>query len=529
MMIPSWRQEAGLRLALILGLCSAAGGRFRLAPASSPLLRLLFALLVAFASLPGMAAAQVTGPTTILGGPGGGAFIDACPYGALLVGVNWVAYKDMNTVQPVCQRFNNGHAEGGFIPLHTWGTGPTGGGSFAAGGFAKCPPDMAVERIEVGTSKVNLVHDVSFVCRNPTAHDYKPSSNGGSGMGEAGRRETTGCGGGAIAIGLIGRYGSLIDALGLQCMVIAAAPPPPPPKPQAPPPPAAPPKVAPQPDRAPLPVDNSLITGNNGFIEAGQIGSGSGTPFKVACQPGEALVGWGYNATSSLTAIAPVCQRVVDNQLLGLPGSSVPALVGAEVAGAKSGPVITCPDAGAIRSLAVFMTTNLRVHHLRATCHVIVGNHIGTYLRPTLTIGGEAPAQKTIPCPSGSYATGLAGTYDKAGILSIGPLCFAEAAAAGGPDAPPPPPPNLPPEAPPPPPLPPAAPPPDAGPDAPGGGAGSVAAAAAVTTILDGPNGEYLDYLAEGEAVTIQSCDANDWCQISKPRAGWVWGGDLKR
>src|SRR5947209_10898740 len=40
------------------------------------------------------------------------------------------------------------------------------------------------------------------------------------------------------------------------------------------------------------------------------VGSQSGTPFKASCGPGKALIGWAYNATDRLTAIAPLCQAV---------------------------------------------------------------------------------------------------------------------------------------------------------------------------------------------------------------------------
>ncbi len=63
-----------------------------------------------------------------------------------------------------------------------------------------------------------------------------------------------------------------------------------------------------------------------------------------------------------------------------------------------------------------------------------------------------------------------------------------------------------------------------------GGGAGGGGAQAAVdTTIYDRPEGNDIAYLSAGDPVTIVSCNGNNWCQISKPRSGWVWGDDLKR
>jgi len=60
----------------------------------------------------------------------------------------------------------------------------------------------------------------------------------------------------------------------------------------------------------------------------------------------------------------------------------------------------------------------------------------------------------------------------------------------------------------------------------PDNGGGQVSAATA-TTIYDQPAGNEVAYLDEGDPVTIVQCNDNNWCQISKPRKGWVWGDDL--
>ena len=50
-----------------------------------------------------------------------------------------------------------------------------------------------------------------------------------------------------------------------------------------------------------------------------------------------------------------------------------------------------------------------------------------------------------------------------------------------------------------------------------------------VAAIVDRPDGDFVAYLSEGAAVTIEFCDENNWCRISKPRAGWVSGDYLRR
>jgi hypothetical protein len=60
------------------------------------------------------------------------------------------------------------------------------------------------------------------------------------------------------------------------------------------------------------------------------------------------------------------------------------------------------------------------------------------------------------------------------------------------------------------------------------GGAGG-ATAATDTTIYDQPDGSDVAYLSGGDPVTIVSCNDDNWCRISKPQNGWVWGDDLDR
>jgi hypothetical protein len=61
-----------------------------------------------------------------------------------------------------------------------------------------------------------------------------------------------------------------------------------------------------------------------------------------------------------------------------------------------------------------------------------------------------------------------------------------------------------------------------------GNGGGGGASAATDTTIYDQPEGNDVA-LSAGDPVTIVNCDNNNWCRISTPRKGWVWGGDLDK
>lgn len=56
---------------------------------------------------------------------------------------------------------------------------------------------------------------------------------------------------------------------------------------------------------------------------------------------------------------------------------------------------------------------------------------------------------------------------------------------------------------------------------------GTQGTAATDTTIYDKPEGEDQAYLSEGDPVTIINCNGDNWCHISEPQDGWVWGDDL--
>jgi len=61
-----------------------------------------------------------------------------------------------------------------------------------------------------------------------------------------------------------------------------------------------------------------------------------------------------------------------------------------------------------------------------------------------------------------------------------------------------------------------------------GNGGGRRATAAADTTIYDAPEGNEIGYLSAGDALSGLDCNDNNWCRITKPQKGWVWGEDIK-
>lgn len=241
----------------------------------------LAVLVLCLAMSGGTAHAQV-GDSIVLGGPGGGNFRDQCPDGYVLIGINPNQGDDLDSVGPVCAREADGHIVADVIGLHTWGKPHDDDFRYPV----RCPADMAVQEIVVRTSHVNLVHGFSFICRNIATHQTGASDRSDwwdHNTSATAREEQAGCGSGAIAIGVIGRYGVNVDALGLICRVLNN---PPPPQPNTPPP--APNNPPPVENNSPLlPVNNSPppLPVNNGAGTGGASGASAATDTTIYDQP----------------------------------------------------------------------------------------------------------------------------------------------------------------------------------------------------------------------------------------------------
>lgn len=197
-----------------------------------------------------------------VGGPGGAPFVDLCRDGDVLIGFNFTAGKDLNTIAAVCQPARRGgQVTGAIYGLNTWGTRPEVGGFLKTSGTGRCPPGTAVQSIEVGVSRHNTLHGVVLHCRNMATGDWLAGDGtvGNLGTGEAVRTETAPCGSGTIATGIVGGYGALVDRLGLICTAYQD------PRVQAPAPAPQAPQPEPGPQRgAPLPVGDGGDGGNTG-------------------------------------------------------------------------------------------------------------------------------------------------------------------------------------------------------------------------------------------------------------------------
>lgn len=160
----------------------------------------------------------------IVSGPGGGPFDDACHPGDVLVGFNYISGSAMNRLAGVCQAQKNGVLVGANYGLNTQGEDPgngtlLGGAEFHAQAFPRCPPGQAINEMRVWLDRFGKVNKVAASCTPLLADPHVQPVYLGEfgGGGEPVSSEPITCGPVDIAIGMIGRSGSLIDGVGLKC------------------------------------------------------------------------------------------------------------------------------------------------------------------------------------------------------------------------------------------------------------------------------------------------------------------------
>lgn len=289
------------------------------------------------------------------------------------------------------------------------------------------------------------------------------------------------------------------------------------------------------------------VTSSALAAETRHLGNTDGKAFTAACPDGLGIVGFAYNySDTQLLAVTPLC-RVVD--ATGNASGVVPKAGSFKGASGGSGAEpIVCKNDQAVRGLEVYLTKNTSIFAFRPVCDGPGGPVTArTYSLPYDNAHQPSTSHAGVDCGSHFYTTALVGTYKDtgsqttSGILSIGLVCQKEgeepapAAAKGGGDD----------EA-------------EIGDDLTvehdgpaaaggdgairfdvdigdlidgiaGGGKGKLSFAEVPTTIYQTPAGKEIAYLDKGEKVTIVGCEdgGDGWCQISKPKKGYVWGPDL--
>jgi hypothetical protein len=158
----------------------------------------------------------------IVAGPGGGPFDDLCRGSDVLIGFNYIAGSTLNTIAGVCQAQNNGVLTGANYGLATRGKDPGNGGLFSAefhgAGTPRCRSGQAIGEMTVSLDKNGEVENIDATCVGLRPGDnLAPSHIIAQTGGAALTNKHIACSTGDIAIGLIGRSGTLINGVGLQC------------------------------------------------------------------------------------------------------------------------------------------------------------------------------------------------------------------------------------------------------------------------------------------------------------------------
>ena len=254
--------------------------------------------------------------------------------------------------------------------------------------------------------------------------------------------------------------------------------------------------------------------------DAGGIGGGQ---FREECAEGSVLTRIQVDSGKDLNVVKPVCAKMQNGQILkGLQrlhahGTAAEDFDADDAIG-DAMPSPACHDNSAVSAIHVRLSRHRTVHAFSMTCRdVATGEEHNSTLSPTK--GGEAIEKQSVSCNPGDVAVGLRGAAG-ALINSLGLICApipkpaveqppkAEQAKkkpkgpANNPGKP-------------------------AAVDNSGQG-GEAARANTDTTIYDRSGGSDVGYLSDGDRVTIVQC-RSDWCEISEPMQGWVWGPDLDR
>lgn len=281
----------------------------------------------------------------------------------------------------------------------------------------------------------------------------------------------------------------------------------------------------------------------------GQPGGQGGVPIHDECQPGDWMVGMLAEGAKDLNQIAVLCQHFQGTKAAGNTYQLTVRGKHAEENGVDSGP--RCDNGDVVIGMKVDVSKAAVVHRFKLICSTPSGT--ATYSPGWSKVsGGQVDFSATARCeaPNGQQSTAV-GVYGGGGDLihSLGLLCATNGSpaalvkVAAPPPAPTPPPPVVKPPEPVKPPIK-----VDNSSAANGGGAGNHntfarnraaaaggggggggggGSASTDTTVYDGPGGPAVAYLAAGDAVSIVSCNDDNWCQISQPVDGWVWGDDL--
>lgn len=168
--------------------------------------------------------------TTIVGGPGGGAFAAPCPAGTFLTGIQARQGEWIDQISAICSRWNpqTQAMEQAFVSRPFGGS----GGSPAE---MRCAGRGVIATLQgrQADNRDRTVNYLSFSCVDPLQPSRTVSKVGLNTFGDQSVDysfgDYAGCGPDRIAAGIHGRAGAFLDAVGLICTEKLASPPAPPP------------------------------------------------------------------------------------------------------------------------------------------------------------------------------------------------------------------------------------------------------------------------------------------------------------
>jgi uncharacterized protein YkwD len=328
---------------------------------------------------------------------GGGPFRIMCNPGDHVVGIDTRATHVIDFIAPVCgNRIKNATA--------TYGR-PSAGGKAGTLRTPRCPQGAIMTVLHVHWDNTPLVNRVGFACWN--IHTNQMTNSLPDYGGKATGNQNLACPKGEVAVGIFGRAGTAIDALGLVCekwrggtpgdaseqVSILTKPNPPTAKPNPPP-----------------------ATPGGGGTDTAAVGGPGGRAFRQQCPKSHpVLVGFKAQAGAWVDGLTPLCSRpdgkgfLVDRQ----DQSSL---------GGKGGKprIANCVSQGDyVESLTVTVLQNGMVNSIAVNCRKIL-NSFETYTACLDT--GQGCGGTQVTCGRGQAAIGVHGRHGLF-IDAVGLIC----------------------------------------------------------------------------------------------------------
>lgn len=146
--------------------------------------------------------------------------------------------------------------------------------------------------------------------------------------------------------------------------------------------------------------------------DIGALGGEGGAPFRLACRPGDVMIGFNMRSGSALDAIVPICIGLNPQKTeWGSPAYEASGYVGGNGGNYQK---IACKVGYVVRHLHVYMDANKIVNHIRITCADLDSNPGDWHDVVPGQIGGQAIGDLRFNCLDHEWGTGI---YGRSGTL----------------------------------------------------------------------------------------------------------------